>query len=216
MSSVVLLSSGLDSTVNLYEALSRNDKVLTCLTFDYGQRAAKKEAQNATLICKKLNVAHQIVDLKWFSSFTSTSLVSESMTVPTDVQIDDLMDSKKSAKAVWVPNRNGIFINIAAGYAEGLSADEVVVGFNREEAATFPDNSQEYLEALNRAFEYSTSNKIKVRCYTTELDKVQIAKRAKELKVDLNLVWPCYEGREEICQKCESCLRYIRAIRALA
>ena len=42
MKSVVLLSSGLDSTVNFYEALSHGE-VKLALTFDYGQRAASKE-----------------------------------------------------------------------------------------------------------------------------------------------------------------------------
>src|SRR5690606_13643716 len=176
--------------VNLYEALALGEEVKLCLTFDYGQRAADKEVKNAALLCQKLGLKHQIVDLRWFSEFTNTSLVSTGMNIPTDVEIDNISNSLESAKAVWVPNRNGIFINIAAGYAEGLGANEVVVGFNKEEAATFPDNSQEYIETLDQAFSYSTSNKIKIRCYTTNLDKTQIVGRAQKLEVDMDLVWP--------------------------
>jgi 7-cyano-7-deazaguanine synthase len=215
-SSVVLLSSGLDSSVNFYEAMSRkNSKVLLCLTFNYGQRAAKKEIENAKKQCEFFGVAHKTIDLKWFSDFTNTSLVSSKMNIPTQVKIENLKASQESAKAVWVPNRNGIFLNIAAGFAEGLGADNILVGFNKEEAATFPDNSQEYLETLNAAFEYSTANKIKVMCYTTDMDKTQIAKRAKELNVNFDLVWPCYMGGEKICGECESCSRYTRALKKI-
>lgn len=212
-SSVVLLSSGLDSTVNFYEAVSRkNSKVVLALTFNYGQRAAKKEIENAKKQCRALRVPHKVIDLKWFSDFTKTSLVSSRMKVPTRVKIESLKASKKSAKAVWVPNRNGIFLNIAAGFAEGLGAHNIIVGFNKEEAATFPDNTQEYLESLNAAFKYSTANKVKVKCFTTTMNKSQIAKRAKKLKVNMNWVWPCYMGGKKICGQCESCSRYLRAI----
>jgi 7-cyano-7-deazaguanine synthase len=195
--------------------MSRKDsKVLLCLTFDYGQRASQREIDNAKKQCLAFGVPHKMVDLKWFSEFTNTSLVSQKMNVPTQVKIDNLKASQESAKAVWVPNRNGIFLNIAAGFAEGLGASNIIVGFNKEEAATFPDNTQEYLETLNAAFEYSTANKIKVKCYTTNMDKTQIAKRARELKVNFDLVWPCYMGKEKICGECESCSRYLRAMKA--
>ncbi len=214
MKSVVLLSSGLDSTVNFYEALAQDRAgVVLCLTFDYGQRAAKKEILNSKKQCELNGIPHKVVDLKWFSEFTNTSLVSSQMDVPTDVKIESHADSVQSAKSVWVPNRNGIFLNIAAGFAEGIKADSIIVGFNKEEGATFPDNTQEYLDSMNEAFRFSTSNQIKIKCFTTDLDKTQIVKRAKELGVNFDLIWSCYFGEDQMCLKCESCLRYQRAVR---
>jgi 7-cyano-7-deazaguanine synthase len=207
---VVLLSSGLDSTVNFHEALQRGE-VLLCITFDYGQRAAKQEIAHAKKQCKLHKTPHQVIDASWFELFTKTSLVSRKKDVPRNVAIDDLQASNKSAKAVWVPNRNGIMINIAAGFAEGLGADSVVVGFNKEEGTTFPDNTQEYLDKLDAAFEYSTMKKIKVKCFTTDLYKPDIVKRAKKLKIDFKNIWPCYLGGKKICGQCGSCLRFLRA-----
>ena len=46
--SIVLISAGLDSTVNLKRALDRG-AVAAGLTFDYGQRAARRESENAQL-----------------------------------------------------------------------------------------------------------------------------------------------------------------------
>src|SRR5688500_16346895 len=112
--SVVLLSSGLDSTVNLFEAHQRS-KVVLALTFDYGQRAASREMERAAELSKILNIPHKLVELPWFTQFTSTSLINRNQDVPVNksVSIDDFETSTQTAKAVWVPNRNGIFLNIA-------------------------------------------------------------------------------------------------------
>lgn len=212
--SVVLLSSGLDSTVNLFEAREQS-KVVLALTFDYGQRAAPRERERAAALAKHVDVPHQIIELPWFSSFTKTSLVDRSVDVPTSasISIDDLEASAQSAKAVWVPNRNGIFLNIAAAFAEGLKADWIVPGFNAEEAATFPDNTHEFLTASTAAFRFSTSNHVEAKCFTTRMNKTEIVERGRKLDVPFDLVWPCYFAGENPCGKCESCLRFDRATR---
>src|SRR5689334_13863860 len=119
MSAVVLLSAGLDSTYNLHRAHGE-DGVVLALTFDYGQKAAAREIEKSAALCRSLGVPHKVVSLPWFRDFTSTSLVSSS-SVPTgsDVSIDDMEVSTRTKEAVWVPNRNGILLNIAAGFAEG-------------------------------------------------------------------------------------------------
>ncbi|MDZ4663116.1 MAG: 7-cyano-7-deazaguanine synthase, partial [Pseudomonadota bacterium] len=57
-SCVVLLSGGLDSTVNLFEA-RQEFQIELALTFDYGQRAAKKEIEFSRKICEILNAPHR-------------------------------------------------------------------------------------------------------------------------------------------------------------
>jgi 7-cyano-7-deazaguanine synthase len=213
--SVVLLSSGLDSTVNLFEALERSEVVLA-LTFDYGQRAAPKERERAAELAKRTGVPHKLVELPWFTDFTRTSLVNRGTDIPVrgSVSIDDLRTSEETAKAVWVPNRNGIFLNVAAAFAEGLKADWVIPGFNAEEAITFPDNTGAFLKAATESFRFSTSNQIEAVCFTTELDKTAIVRRGFELGVPFDIVWPCYFAGDEPCGECESCQRYRRAMAA--
>ncbi len=212
--SVVLLSSGLDSTVNLYEARKKT-RVLLALTFNYGQRAAPREVERAAAIARLAGVAHQVLDLTWFRAFTKTSLINRSNEVPTgsDISIDDMKQSAETAKAVWVPNRNGIFLNIGAAFAEGLGARVVVPGFNIEEGATFPDNTQGFLDALSGAFKFSTSNHVEAVCYTTKLNKTQIVRRGRELGAPFDLMWPCYLAGAEACGTCESCQRFQRAMK---
>lgn len=212
---VILLSGGLDSTVNLYEAKTQSDVVLA-LTFDYGQRAAPRELERASRIARAAGVEHRALTLPWFSDFTRSSLVDRTRSVPVnaDVSIDDFEVSTRSAQSVWVPNRNGILLNIAAGYAEGLGADWIVPGFNAEEAATFADNSQAFLESATQALKYSTRNGVEVMCFTTAMNKSEIVKRGLELNVPFDLIWPCYFDGDAICGQCESCQRFERARRA--
>lgn len=209
--SVVLLSGGLDSSVNLLAA-DRETEVALALTFDYGQRAAQKEIQSAKKQCENLKIPHEVLNLSWLGAITKTSLVNREALVPTSVAIDDADATQDSAKKVWVPNRNGVFLNIAASFAESLEANCVVPGFNWEEAQTFPDNSEDYLDALTAAFSYSTANQVTAHCYTAEMDKTEIARLGKELGADFALMWPCYFGGEKPCGECESCQRFQRAV----
>ena len=210
---MVLLSSGLDSTVNLYEAMLVSDVVLA-LTFDYGQRAAARELERARAICERAGVHHLSISLPFFTEFTGSSLVSRAVDVPTgaEVRIDDLAASQQTAHAVWVPNRNGIFLNVAAGFAEGCGAQWLVPGFNAEEAATFPDNSEAFLKATTDAFSFSTANRVAARCFTARLRKPEIVRRGREIGAPLDLAWPCYFGEAKPCGECESCKRFARAM----
>ena len=106
-----------------------------------------------------------------------------------------------------------ILINVAAAFAERAEAERVVVGFNSEEAATFPDNSEEFLKRSTRALEYSTANQVQVFSYTTDRNKKQIVNELRQLKKSFpfNLIWSCYHGGETPCGSCESCRRMARA-----
>lgn len=209
---VVLLSAGLDSTYNLYKAQSECGVALA-LTFDYGQKSASAEVRQASAICKKLSINHKVLELKWFRDFTSTSLVSvAALPLGPEINLNSYEISKETKMAVWVPNRNGIFLNIAAGYAEGMECTAVIPGFNAEEATTFSDNSSGFIDALNRSFSFSTHNKILVKCYSTEFTKSQIVSECLKMQVPLEMLWPCYQPGEKWCGQCESCQRLNRAI----
>ena len=213
-SAVVLLSSGLDSTFNLLKALEQF-QVCLVLTFDYGQKAAAKEIVRSRALAKNYGLRHELIHLPWFKLFTQTSLLS-GLEVPTgeEVQIEDLHRSLETAKSVWVPNRNGILLNIAAGFAEGLGAEFVVPGFNYEEAQTFPDNSAAFLKTLNECWSFSTESAVQTYCFSASLTKTQIVAEAIALKMPFEKLWPCYLSGESWCGSCESCLRFERALNA--
>ena len=212
--SVVLLSAGLDSTVNFRMALLRGE-VLAALTFDYGQRAAAKEIGGAARMCERFGVRHVALAIPWLGKLQATPLTSRAMSLPTPA-MDKLEDASTEAgsRAVWIPNRNGILINIAAAHAEAWDAAEVVVGFNAEEAGRFPDNTADYVGAANAALRFSTRNGVRVTCYTQALDKTAVVKLGREIGAPLDLCWSCYDDGARHCGRCESCARLRRAARA--
>ncbi len=209
---VVLLSGGLDSSANLFEA-HRTGEVVLAINFNYGQKAAVPEKTAATNLTQLLGIKFKSIELPWFNDFGRSALIQNEQSIPRgkDIDIQDHHQSLKTARSVWVPNRNGIFLNIAAGFAEALEAEAIVPGFNLEEAQTFPDNSADFMMSLNQSFSYSTANQVKVTCFTSELHKPEILRRCIELKIPLEKMWPCYDSKEKWCGVCESCQRAKRA-----
>lgn len=215
MKSVVILSGGLDSSYNLLKAKSQGEVVLA-LHFNYGQRASISEAAYSRAFCQRRDVPFQIVDVKFLSDWSKSSLNQKNKTLPLgeSVNIDSQQASLKTAESVWVANRNGLFLNIAAAAAEGLGADTIIPGFNLEEASTFPDNSSDFLKAINKSFEYSTRGKVKAMAYSISMDKTQILKEYLQLGGEIDELWPCYQNVHTWCGQCESCLRFKRAVEA--
>jgi 7-cyano-7-deazaguanine synthase len=210
---VILLSGGLDSALNL--ALAAKDRRASlALTMRYGQRAEPAEVRAAQALCRHYGVRWETVDLTWLGTVNPTRLTRHDTELPqpTTEELDSFEASQSSMKAVWVANRNGVFLNVAAAYAEALGEPEVLVGFNAEEAVTFPDNSAAYIEAMDKAFTYSTLNKVRVQSYTLHWSKPQIIAEAIRAELPLELVWSCYESGPGRCWKCESCKRSERAL----
>lgn len=207
--SIVLLSGGLDSLVCL--GLKREElNIELALTFDYGQKSVYKEIQASRRICEYYDVEHKIVALDWLREITNTALVSDKI-IPAG---DDLKMSEDSAKSVWVPNRNGLFLNIAASYADSMNYKYILIGANSEEAQTFPDNTKEFLNGINEEFRYSTQVKPQVLAPLINYDKNDIVMLAIKHNVPLELVMSCYQSGEGHCGECESCVRLKHALKA--
>ncbi len=203
---IVLLSGGLDSVVSL--ALEKN--VTLALTFDYGQKSAAKEIEASSKIAKYYGIEHKVIKLDWLKEITHTALCSNEE-VPTG---EALKNSDQSAKSVWVPNRNGLFLNIAGAFADADGYTNIIIGANKEEAQTFPDNTQEFITRVNEEFEFSTRVRPKVIAPLIDCDKPEIVRIALEKKVPLHLLNSCYKNTPKHCGICESCVRLKRALEA--
>ena len=211
-SAVLLLSGGLDSVVSL--ALLKNEyRDIIALTFNYGQKSFIAEKESSEKIAKYYNLKHEIVHLDWLSNI-STSALNNDNDVPmlTMSDLNSIDVTLNSSKSVWVPNRNGLFVNIAACYAEALGHDSIIIGANKEEAATFKDNSIDFINAVNFSLKNSTNSLIEIVAPLVQLSKTEIIKKAIELKVPFEFIHSCYSSNEKHCGKCESCLRLLRAL----
>lgn len=209
---LTLLSGGLDSTAAMLMALDQFE-FLSAITIDYGQKAATQEIKASQNICQKMNVDHKVVSLPFFSELDHPFFNNENKAPnPGASNLDDLQTCTQTAKAVWVPNRNGLFINLAASLAEAQNIDHIIVGFNKEEAATFPDNSKDFMNTITKSLSYSTLNQVKVVSPTVDLTKKEIVNELKKINFNFDLLWSCYSDGTEMCGECESCLRLRRAL----
>ena len=210
--SIILLSGGLDSLVSL--AVAKDEfNIQLALTFDYGQKAVKQEIFASKNICEHYKIEHKVIALNWLKDITQTSLVSEKE-IPAVVleDLNSLEFVENSAKSVWVPNRNGLFLNIAGCFADSYGYDYVLFGANKEEGQTFPDNTQDFVDSVTKEFEYSTQNRPKVVAPLINLNKNDIVKSAIKHSVPLELTRSCYSTKEKNCGVCESCVRLKSAL----
>jgi 7-cyano-7-deazaguanine synthase len=126
-----------------------------------------------------------------------------------------MLDTNLSGKPsdYWIPNRNSLFINICAVIAEYRGFKYIVVGFNRDEAENFPDNTQEFLDAINDSLRYSTNNQVSVISPTCKLTKAEIVQIALDLDLPLNRIYSCYKGVSPMCGECPSCFLFKNALK---
>lgn len=209
---ISVLSGGLDSTVAT-SLLVKGYKV-HALTFDYGQRSAKIEIKSSEAICEELGMDHTVIKLPWLAQLGGSVLTSNGE-VP-QLKMDELDDKEvcdETARKVWVPGRNVVFTAIALSFAEAEGAEKIIVGWDLEEAVTFPDNSPEFLEAFNRVLEIGSWDEVEIEAPLIQMNKEDIVKLGNEIEAPMNLSYSCYLGGEKHCGTCESCMRRKRAFK---
>ena len=212
--SVVLLSAGLDSVVAFKIAHDRCDKTL-CITYDYGQRAKTRELEYASKICAKYHVKHIQIALPWFENFSGALTNKTAIPELREELLENFEITIETAKAVWVPARNLVFLAIAASFCENYGYDYIITGFNKEEAVTFPDNSYNFITLFNNTLKYGASKKVEVRAPLIELNKDEIVKLGLEIDAPIEWSWSCYTALEKPCGVCESCVRRRAAFKSI-
>ena len=203
--SIVLFSAGADSTTALYWALDRYEKVFA-LTFDYGQRN-KIELDMARKIAQKLNVPQKIlrVDLKQIGG---SSLTDAKLPLPQYERVEEI---EAGLPSTYVPFRNGIFLALAAAWAETKGVKEIVCGFNVIDAPNYPDTRNQFVQAMQEAINQGTKaslspEKIQIIAPFLNMKKSEIIKEGLSLGADYSFAISCYSGEEIPCQKCSSCI----------
>ena len=207
---VALLSGGLDSGVALAMWLDAGASVELAVTVDYGQRSAARELAVGEALAARYGVPWQRLELPWLGEVAAGSaLVAGGPELPR--RTVDAPGDERSAAAVWIPARNVVLIAAAAAIAEARGAGSVLVGFNREEAATFPDNSTDFVDRFRAVLALGTRCGVGVDSPTLTLTKVEIVAEARRLGLGPEDFWSCYGGGRSPCGECESCVRSARA-----
>ena len=202
---IVLFSGGIDSTTALYWSIHRNKRT-TALTYDYGQRNAVEiwAAQRITDTLKiSLKILH--VDLEQIGG---SSLTDPSVSLP---QFDHIVQIRAGLPTTYVPFRNGIFLAMAAAWAEAKDITGIVCGFNVIDSPNYPDTRETFVKAMEKAINSGTSaamggKKAHILVPFLNKRKSAIIKEGLSLGADYSYSISCYSGSEIPCQKCSSCL----------
>ncbi|MCD6490254.1 MAG: 7-cyano-7-deazaguanine synthase QueC [Thermodesulfobacterium sp.] len=203
---VVLLSSGMDSTV--CASIASQDHCLAFLHFQYGQKAQKKELECFYKLVDFFQPEKfQIVELPFFKTFGGSSLTSEELDIPEH--------SEKGIPSTYVPFRNGIFLSIATAWAEVIGAKKIFIGVNEIDFSGYPDCRKEFIEIFNKAINAGTKPETQIQIETPiiNLSKKEIIELGIKLGTPFNLTWSCYKEGGKACGRCESCKLRLKAFK---
>lgn len=207
---ISVLSGGLDSTVATF--LLAKEYEVHAITFDYGQKSSMMEISSSESICDKLGLKHTIIKLPWLAHLGGSALTSAEEVPKLEMnQLDNKEICDETARKVWVPGRNVVFTSIALSFAEAEGATKIIVGWDLEEAGTFPDNSKEFLDAFNHLLEIGSLEDIQIEAPLIHMNKSDIVRMGEGIVAPLNISYSCYMGEETHCGICESCMRRKRA-----
>lgn len=195
----VLLSGGMDSVAAFYEVRTQHE-VLACLSFDYGAKHNAREIPFAALHAGRHGVAHEVISLDFVNRLFKSDLLQSGGDIPDGHYAEETMIQ------TVVPFRNGIMLAIAAGYAESLGAEGLVIAAHSGDHAIYPDCREPFMQAMATAMGEGTYAKVQLLRPFIAMDKTRIAIRGTELGVDFSETWSCYKGRELHCGVCGTCV----------
>ncbi|MGC9017410.1 MAG: 7-cyano-7-deazaguanine synthase QueC [Caldimicrobium sp.] len=203
---VVLLSSGMDSAV--CASVAREQYRLAFLHVQYGQKSAAKELKHFQKLCEFFRPEKVLIaEAPFLKKIGGSSLTVEDLPIPED--------EEGGIPSTYVPFRNGIFLSIAASWAEVISAKKIFIGVNQVDFSGYPDCRASFIEAFNQAIKEGTKpeTQIEIEAPLLNLSKKEIVLLGVKLGTPFELTWSCYKDTEVACGRCASCKLRLKAFR---
>ncbi|SFG20317.1 7-cyano-7-deazaguanine synthase QueC [Oribacterium sp. WCC10] len=210
MKVMVLSSGGVDSTTALGLAVDKygKDNVIT-LSVSYGQKHSK-EIEAAEAVAKFYGVEQLFLDLSTIFQYSNCSLLKHSTDdIPESSYAEQIRETEgETPVSTYVPFRNGLFLSTAASIALSKGCSIIYYGAHADDSAGFayPDCSPEFNEAMNKAIWEGSGHQLKIEAPFVNINKAEVVKLGLSLKVPYELTWSCYEGGDEPCGKCGTCI----------
>ncbi len=198
MKTVIVLSGGMDSTTALAWA-KQNSNVVGSVHFQYGSKHNSNELTAAKAVAAHYGLELTVVDMPFINRLFKSDLLQNGGEIPEGHYADPSM------KRTVVPFRNGIMLSIAAGYAESIDSEAVVLGNHFGDHAIYPDCRVDFINAMNSAIKLGTYKEVCIMAPFEKKTKADIAKIGAALGVPYHLTWSCYKGGEKHCGKCGTC-----------
>lgn len=199
---VILLSGGLDSVTVLAMAKEQGFECYT-LSFNYGQRH-DVELVAAQKLSKQVGaVEHKVITID-LRSIGGSALTDTNIDVPEQIE--------EGIPVTYVPARNTVFLSIALGWAEVLSAQAIFVGVNAVDYSGYPDCRPQFIEAFERLANVATKasiegQKLSIRAPLINMTKADIIQQGIRLGIDYSQTISCYQADSQghACGRCDSC-----------
>jgi 7-cyano-7-deazaguanine synthase len=212
---VVLLSGGLDSATTLALAIERGFAA-HALTVDYGQRH-RLEIERARRLAGELGaVSHRVVRVD-LAAPAGSALTDARAEVPRSRSPEAI---GRDIPSTYVPARNTLFLALALGWAEVLSAGDLFLGANAVDYSGYPDCRPEFLRAFEALAALATKagvegRRFRVHAPLLEWTKGRIVREALRLGVDPATTLSCYDPRPDggPCGVCDACLLRAKGFR---
>lgn len=210
MKAMVLSSGGVDSTTALGLAVSKYGKEnVIALSISYGQKH-DKEIQAAINVSEYYGVEHLFLDLAEIFQYSDCTLLKQSdKEIPLESYAEQIKETKGNKPvSTYVPFRNGLFLSSAASIALSKGCSVIYYGAHADDAAGFayPDCSPAFNEAMNKAIYEGSGHQLTIEAPFVNMNKAGVVKMGLELGVPYELTWSCYEGGDEPCGKCGTCI----------
>ncbi|MBZ0303484.1 MAG: 7-cyano-7-deazaguanine synthase QueC [Anaerolineae bacterium] len=205
--SVVIVSGGMDSVTLLYHLVQTEQRHPAVMTFRYGQKHDREIAcaqYHARLLgCEP----HLIADLAPLRAvFSGSALVDAGIDVPDMDQV-----TGDPQPITYVPNRNMIFLALAAAFAESLGTSAVYYGAQRHDLYGYWDTTPDFLERLNQVYALNRKTPVRIEAPFVQSSKAELLRIGLALGVDYGQTWSCYRGGEAACGRCPTCAERLQA-----
>ena len=209
--SVAIVSGGMDSVTMLHQLVKIERLQPAVITFIYGQKHEKEiayaEAQANVLGCTE----HLVIDLSLLRPlFASSALVSDQLAVP---DLTAVIDDPQPP--TYVPNRNMIFLALAAAYAETIGVSDIYYGAQSHDMYGYWDTTPDFLAQLNQVYSLNRKTTVQIKAPLVNHSKTDILRMGLELEVDYAQTWSCYQGQEAACGRCPTCAERLNAFETL-
>ena len=205
---VVSLSGGLDSCVAAAMARAGGFE-LALLHADYGQLTEQRERRAFDAIADHYAVPpHRrlVISFENLRQIGGSALTDPSIPLPEG----DL--HREGVPVSYVPFRNAHLLATAVSWAEVLRTGHIFVGFVEEDGSGYPDCRESFLRSFEETANLGTKpeTRLKLHAPLIHLSKAQIVAEGLKLGAPLELSWSCYQGEQEACGRCDSCLLRLR------
>lgn len=214
MKALVLFSGGVDSTTCLGLAIDQYGKDnVVALSISYGQKHVK-ELEASKKIAEYYQVEYMYLNLAKIFEYSECCLLDHSeKEIPKGEYAKQIQLTNGKPVSTYVPFRNGLFLSSAASIALSKGCSVIYYGAHSDDSAgnAYPDCSPEFNQAMNEAIYEGSGKQLKIEAPFVSWTKAEVVKKGLELQVPYHLTWSCYEGGEEPCGVCGTCIDRAKA-----